>query len=263
MHIPDGFMSVKIAVFGWILALPSLAWALYATRDEDGQATTLGALLAACLFAAQTFHFPVPGGTSGHLVGAALVMILCGLPLGFLILTSVIVLQAVVFGDGGLMTMGWNLNNMGLATGFVGASLFFALQRWKAPLFASAFVSAWMGTMLGAVCTALELAFADITPLAVSLPTMLTVQALTGVGEGLVTAGVLVFLARTRPSLLNREQGLVWPGLLVSGLIFFATLAPPRVFGLEAGQYPALLVVSVLLCTTVLVALILRYLGRR
>lgn len=255
-------MPTPFALTGWAFAVPALLWALYASREEEERTTTLGALLAACLFAAQTFHFPVPGGTSGHLVGATLVMILCGLPMGLLVLTSVIVLQAIVFGDGGLFTLGWNLNNMGLASGFVGASLYFMLRKLGAGMFGAACLSAWVGTLVGALCTSLELACAGITPLSVSLPAMLTVQAITGLCEGLVTAGVLTFLTRTRPNMLPQRQDLIWPGALTLALVTATTLMPPTVWGLTAGQYPAFLVLAGLIVATAVVGLILK-LGRR
>lgn len=251
-----------MALTGWALTIPALAWALYASREGEEQESTLGALLAAFLFAAQTFQFPVPGGTSGHLVGATLVVILCGPALGLVILAAVVILQAVVFGDGGLLTLGWNLNNMGLAAGLVGGTLYGVMRKWRAPVFGAAFVSAWVATQMGALCTALELAWAGVTPLMVSLAAMLGVQAFVGIGEGLVTASAVSFLLRARPKLVSPDKGLLWPGAAILTIIGLCTLAPPSLYSLEPGLYPAALAYLALLALTALSALILHLWGR-
>ncbi len=237
MHIPDGFMSPGIALIGWLWAVPALVWALWSRADEKEGETTLAALLAAFLFAAQTFHFPVPGGTSGHLVGATLVVILCGARLGLTILAAVIILQAIVFGDGGLYTLGWNLTNMGLASGLVGGSLYHLFRKRGLSISGSAFVAAWVGTQMGALCTALELSLAGVTPLNVSLPAMMSVQAVMGLGEGLVTAAAVGFLNRVRPHLIAGREGPVWPGVAVAVLIGVWSAVPPSIFG-DASTKP-------------------------
>lgn len=239
MHIPDGFMSPGIALLGWLGAVPAVIWALWPRSDDREGENTLAALLAAFLFAAQTFHFPVPGGTSGHLVGATLVVILCGARLGLAILAAVIILQAIVFGDGGLYTLGWNLTNMGLASGLVGGSLYHLLRKRGLPIFGAAFVAAWVGTQMGALCTALELSLAGVTPLSVSLPAMMTVQAVMGVGEGLVTAGTVGFLHRVRPHIISQREGHVWPGVAIAATIGVWSAVPPSVYGDSSANYLA------------------------
>jgi cobalt/nickel transport system permease protein len=264
LHLPDGFMSMSLAALGWVLVLPALFWALSQSRDEDDHETTLAALLAACIFAAQTFHFPVPGGTSGHLVGGTLVVILCGPATGLLVLASVVVLQALVFGDGGLFTMGWNLANMGLVGGVVGGALYSILRRVQVRMFCAAFLSAWVATMLAALCTGMELAAAGITPLPLSLTAMLSVQSLVGIGEGLVTAGTVVFLSRTRPHLMEFEPAFtVVPGVVIALAVGVATLAPPEWLGLGTGQYPAAAVYFCLCVALSLVSVLLALWSRR
>ena len=264
LHLPDGFMSAPLALAGWVLALPALLWSFHQCREGDDRETTLAALLAAFLFAAQTFHFPVPGGTSGHLVGATLVVILCGPALGLLTLTSVVVLQALVFGDGGLFTMGWNLSNMGLVSGFVGGSLYNILRRRNAPAFGAALLAGWSATLLAALCTGLELALAGLTPLPLSLSAMLSVQLFMGFGEGLVTAATVSFLARTRPQLLHSEKSRsIVPGLIVLTAVGLATLAPPTVYGMESGQYPGVLAYIGVVGVTLVAGAVLMLWGKR
>ncbi|MCA9778238.1 MAG: energy-coupling factor ABC transporter permease [Candidatus Eremiobacteraeota bacterium] len=248
MHIPDGFMSPRIALLGWLLAVPAVGWALWPRSDEEEGETSLAALLAAFLFAAQTFHFPVPGGTSGHLVGATLVVILCGARMGLTILAAVIILQAIVFGDGGLYTLGWNLTNMGLASGLVGGALYQQMRRRGLPVFGSAFVAAWVGTQMGALCTAMELSLAGVTPLKVSLAAMMAVQAVMGLGEGLVTASAVSFLLRVRPNLVSQKDKLVWPGLAVVCAVGICSAVPPSFYGDDSiGSAAAFVFLAILL----------------
>jgi cobalt/nickel transport system permease protein len=257
MHIPDGFMSPAIALVGWLWAVPAVIWALWPRSDEQDGENTLAALLAAFLFAAQTFHFPVPGGTSGHLVGATLVVILCGARMGLTILAAVIILQAIVFGDGGLYTLGWNLTNMGLASGLVGGALYHLFRERGLPISGSAFVAAWVGTQMGALCTALELSLAGVTPLGVSLPAMMTVQAVMGLGEGLITAGTVSFLNRVRPHLISAKVGIVWPGVVVAVVIGLWSAVPPSIFGDSSTNYLAGVVFLAIAAIAGLAALIL------
>lgn len=224
LHIPDGFLPGPVGASGWLVALPALLWSLYHASRQEEDELPLAGLLAAFVFAAQSFQFPIPGGTTGHLVGATLVTILVGPGLAFLVLTCVILLQALLFGDGGLVVMGWNLTNMGVFSGFCGGSLFLVLTRGGAPRPAAALVAAWIATQAASLATCLELAAGKASPLVVSLPAMAATQGLVGVGEGLVTAGAIGFLARTRPGLLRRENS-VWPGVAGFGLLLLGCVA--------------------------------------
>ncbi|MGE0495028.1 MAG: energy-coupling factor ABC transporter permease [Vulcanimicrobiota bacterium] len=232
LHIPDGFLPGPVGAAGWLLALPALLWSLYQASRQEEDELPLAGLLAAFVFAAQSFQFPIPGGTTGHLIGATLVTILAGPGLAFLVLTCVILLQALLFGDGGLVVMGWNLTNMGVLSGFCGGSLFLWLTRGGAPRPAAGLVAAWIATQAASLATCLELAAGNASPLVVSLPAMAATQSLVGVGEGLVTAGAIGFLARTRPGLLRRQDS-AWPGgvgfgLLLAGCLAAALLLPSR-----------------------------------
>src|SRR5688572_2494478 len=125
LHIPDGFLSTPIAVIGWVLAIVMIAMALRQTRSQLGerQVPVLG-VMAAFIFAAQAINFPVAGGTSGHLLGGALAAIVLGPWAAVLVMTSVVGLQGLIFQDGGLIVMGWNIVNMGILTAFVGMFIF-------------------------------------------------------------------------------------------------------------------------------------------
>ncbi|MCL4862526.1 MAG: energy-coupling factor ABC transporter permease, partial [Caldilineaceae bacterium] len=121
LHIPDGFLSTPVALAGWLLAVLVVSYALRQTRDQlgDRQVPLLG-VMAAFIFAAQAINFPVAGGTSGHLLGGALAAIVLGPWAAVLVMTAVVGLQALLFQDGGLLVMGWNIINMGVLTAFTG-----------------------------------------------------------------------------------------------------------------------------------------------
>lgn len=128
LHIPDGFISPRLAALGWALAVPFMAVALYRSRTLEDRFVPVAGLLAAFVFAAQTLQFPIPGGTSGHLVGASLVTILLGASMGMVVLSAVLLLEAVVFGTGGLLALGWNSVNMVVVMGLIGAAIYHGLR---------------------------------------------------------------------------------------------------------------------------------------
>ncbi len=120
MHIADGIMAPPIWVLGYIIAVPVLAYAIRRTRDDLGEAQVpLLGVLAAGIFVAQMLNFPIGGGTTGHLIGAALAAILLGPYAMILIITVVLIIQALLFGDGGITALGLNILNMAIVGGGV------------------------------------------------------------------------------------------------------------------------------------------------
>src|SRR4030043_819668 len=125
MHIPDGFISTPVAAAGIAVAAGSVAYAGKATNKKMGEKQIpLMGILAAFIFAAQMLTFPVFGGTSGHLIGAALAAILLGPWAGILIMTCVLFVHSLIFQDGGLLALGANIFNMGIVPCFVGYYLY-------------------------------------------------------------------------------------------------------------------------------------------
>ncbi|MCK4693773.1 MAG: energy-coupling factor ABC transporter permease, partial [Anaerolineales bacterium] len=130
LHIPDGFLSPMVSTVGWVLALVMVGFAIRQTRDQLGERQIpLMGVLAAFIFAAQAINFPVAAGTSGHLLGGALAAIIMGPWAATLIMTAVIATQALMFQDGGLLVMGWNILNMGVFTAFVGYAVYALMRR--------------------------------------------------------------------------------------------------------------------------------------
>lgn len=211
MHIPDGFISTPVAVAGIVVAAGSVAYAVKTTNKKMGekQIPMMG-VLAAFIFAAQMLNFPVVGGTSGHLIGAALAAILVGPWAGVLIMTCVLAVQSLIFQDGGLLALGANIFNMGVVACFVGyyvyrgVSLLFSKR--KLGIMVGSGIAAWLTVLAASVACAFELAVSGIVPLGVALPAMAGIHALIGIGEGLITAAVLSLVLATRADLLELQK---------------------------------------------------------
>ncbi len=252
MHIPDGFLSVPVAIAIWLVSIVVIAVALKrVSRDLDERQVPLMGVLAACIFAGQMLNFAVAGGTSGHLLGAALAAILLGPWAAVLVLTTVVGVQALIFQDGGLLALGANIFNMAVIAVFVAHFAYRSAQRllgnhrWSVPV--SGFAAGWLSVFIAALATALELALSGTSPANIAVPTMAGIHALIGIGEGLITAGALAVITAARPDLLHQGQAqaalggrAVWVGGLIValGLAVASPLASAHPDGLEwvAGQ---------------------------
>lgn len=246
MHIPDGFLTTPVSLVGWLAMIVLVGMALRQVRAQfgDRQIPLMG-ILAAFVFAAQMINFPVAGGTSGHLIGGTLVAVLVGPWAAVLVMTTVVAVQALLFQDGGLLALGFNVFNMGLVAVFAGYAVYVWGRRAlgaqpQATLIAAA-LGAWVSVELAAIGTALELAISGTSPLDVALPAMAGVHALIGLGEALITVGALAFIRQARPDLLDapsavsiRHSTLIAAGLAIALAIAFASpLADTDPDGLE------------------------------
>ncbi len=236
MHIPDGFLSVLVSALLWAASLVIVGYALRRVGEDLGerQVPMMG-VLAAAIFAGQMLNFAVAGGTSGHLMGAALSTILAGPWAAILVMTSVVSIQALIFQDGGLLVLGANIFNMGIVGVAVSYTVFRTLYRmlgaWRWGLPAAGFAAAWSSIVSAALAVALQLALSGTAPANLALPAMAGVHALIGIGEGLITMGALAFLSGARRDLVQsgagqaRQGGVVWGlGLLLAALL--AVLSP-------------------------------------
>ncbi|MHB0858180.1 MAG: energy-coupling factor ABC transporter permease [Anaerolineae bacterium] len=207
MHIPDGFVSTGTALVTYAASAGALAYSVkHTNRDLEERQVPLMGVMAAFVFAAQMINFRVAGGTSGHLLGGALVAILLGPWAGSLVITAVLVVQALLFQDGGIMALGANVFNMAVVGVWSAHALYTALRRLfpgERGLWFSAFAAAWTSVVIASAVASLELAVSGISPLGVVLPAMVLVHMLIGLGEGLITTAVLGFLAVTRKDLLQ------------------------------------------------------------
>lgn len=209
MHIPDSFLPISQGAVYWMIALVFIALSLRWVRNEmSEEKVPLVAVLPAGVFALQAFNIPVTMGTSGHLVGGALVAIVLGSPFAAVfVLSLVLIVQGVLFGDGGITTMGANIVNMGVIGGFVGYYAYHGLLSITKNMFASAAGAAWLACIVPALAAALELYVAGTFPLEAGLAGMGLYHALIGIVEAGITAVVLGLIANTRPDILERAEG--------------------------------------------------------
>ncbi len=237
MHIPDGFLDGKTAVATGALAVTGLAVALRHARVHlPPRSVPLLGLAAAFVFSAQMINFPVGGGTSGHLIGGVLVGALLGPSAAVIVISAVLIVQCLMFADGGISALGANIFNMGLIGGVGGWAIYNGVSRTVKGLFgcvlAAAF-AAWCSTVLASVACAGELAASHTVGWSVVLPAMAGTHMFIGIGEGLITALVLAAIARTRPELLRPAAApelkpaygtlVVYGALLAFGLALFAS----------------------------------------
>ena len=248
MHIPDGFIDGKTALAAAAISVAGVGVALRQVKRElPPRKTPLLGLAAAFLFAAQMVNFPVAGGTSGHLVGGALVAALLGPSAAVVVVTTVLIVQCFLFADGGLTALGANIFNMAIVNSVAGYAIYRAVCRVlpgvSGRVTAIAFAG-WCATVLAAVCCAGELAFSGTVAWSAAFPAMAGTHILMGIGEGLISARVFLAIERTRPDMIAGTVGpdqpqrwgeLVRYGLLVSlGVaIFVAPFACPWPDGLE------------------------------
>lgn len=246
MHVPDGFLSNPVSIVGWMLLILILGYALRQTRKQLGERQIpLMGVMAAFVFAAQMLNFPVAGGTSGHLLGATLVAILLGPWAMVIVMTCVIGVQAVLFQDGGLLALGFNVINMGIISGLVGYSIYTwvtgAMRRTPLSQLIGAGIGAWLSVVLASAATALELGVSGTSAVNVALPAMLSVHVLIGIGEALITVAALAFIRQSRPDILDQSAAAehnnsrwIAVGFVIALILAFASpLADPNPDGLE------------------------------
>jgi cobalt/nickel transport system permease protein len=211
MHIPDGFLDTKTAIVTSVLSATGLGTALHnASRHVESRQVPLMGLTAAFIFVAQMINFPVAGGTSGHLLGATLAAILLGPGAAVIVMSCVLIIQALIFADGGLLALGANALNMALVATISGYGVYRLLHRWlhdQRGQLISASVAAWFSTVLASIFCAGELALSGTVAWNLAFPAMAGIHSLIGIGEAAITMLVLAAIANTRPELL-RDRGI-------------------------------------------------------
>ena len=209
MHAPDGFLEPWVAAVTAVVAVAVLAFALRSAEDELGdRRIPLAGVCAAFVFAAQMVNFPVASGTTGHLMGGALAAVLLGPRIGALVVAVVVVVQALVFADGGLTALGYNTINMAIVTAFGGWAAFRALRRLlprsAGGVSGAAALAAGISVVLSAMSFSLQWLFGATAPVAFDtvFGAMVGVHLLIGVGEAVITGLVVASVLATRPDLV-------------------------------------------------------------
>ncbi len=232
MHIPDGFLSVIVSIFFWLVSIIGVTIALRKVNKQLGEREVpLMGVLAAAIFAGQMLNFTVTGGTSGHLMGAALATIIVGPWAAILVMTSVVSVQALVFQDGGLLVLGANIFNMGILGVMVSSMAFQLIRQFikknQTSLFAGSFIAGWISIFIASLSVSFELALSGTSPIGLVLPTMAGVHALIGIGEGLITVGAVSLVYASRRDLLQSEKatGSANWGVVAGGFVLTVLLA--------------------------------------
>jgi cobalt/nickel transport system permease protein len=218
MHISNGVLNGPVSAVYAAFAILALAYCVHrGRRDLDDRLAPMAGLVAAFIFAVQMLNFPVLPGVSGHLLGGALAAMLVGPWVGALCVSVVLVVQALVFADGGVTAIGANITNMALV-GTAAAYLLIALllrvlPRTPTGLGITAFVSSVVGVVAASQSFVLQYALGGATKLesyglGAIAGTMAGSHLLIGIGEGLIAAATVVTVAKTRPDLVYALRSL-------------------------------------------------------
>jgi cobalt/nickel transport system permease protein len=216
VHVPDGFLDPATSLATGAVAVGVVAVALRrAERELDERTAPLAGLTAAFVFAAQMINFPVAGGTSGHLIGGVLTAVLVGPWTAILSMTVVLLVQAVLFADGGLTALGTNVTLMAVVAVILGYGVFrllaAVLPRTRGGVLAATAVAAFL-SIPAAALTFVGLfavgAVADV-PLGAVLAAMGGVHLLIGLGEAAITVAVLGAVLAVRPDLVHGAKHLL------------------------------------------------------
>lgn len=248
MHLSDALLSTPVALTGVVVAVGLLATAGKEIKEKHNSSIIpLMGVLGAFVFAAQMINFAIPGtGSSGHIIGGVLLAAFLGPWAAFVTLASVLIIQCLVFADGGLLALGCNLINMGAMTTLVAYPLVYkpivrkSTNTWV--ITTGAILACIVGLELGACLVTLETMLSDVSALPWNrfLSIMTLIHLPIGAIEGVATALVLVFVARTRPDLLNHEtakpsrksigRAALWFGIatvvIAGGIVWFASSNP-------------------------------------
>ncbi|GGU90178.1 hypothetical protein GCM10010260_25680 [Streptomyces filipinensis] len=215
MHVPDGFIDAPTSAVTAVVAAGALAVSLRGARRElDERTAPLAGLVAAFIFAVQMLNFPVAAGTSGHLLGGALAAILVGPFTGVLCVSVVLLMQGVLFADGGLTALGVNITDMAITTTVVSYAVFRALlavlPRKRRSVTVASFVAALVSVPAAAVVFTLLYAVGGTTDVSLGkvATAMIGVHVLIGVGEAVITALTVSAVIAVRPDLVHGARGL-------------------------------------------------------
>lgn len=244
MHIPDGFLEPKVWVtLAGVSGAAVAAASKKVSKNMDERMVPLMGVLAAFVFAAQMVNFPIGGGTSGHLMGAALIASIVGPAAGLVIMATILILQALLFQDGGITALGANIFNMGIVGALLGYGIFKGMNTLTGNVRISVFAASWFSVVAASGAAAAELSLSGVVPAAVSFPAMMGVHAVIGIGEGAITIAALelvskvnrgsVYALETAGKGISKKATWVWIAVSVSVAMLLAPFASSLPDGLE------------------------------
>ena len=209
MHVPDGFMNVPMSAATGLISFGTL-WA-YIRSAKDliaDKFIALTGMMSALIFVLQMINFPIAAGTSGHLLGGALAVIVLGPRLGLICLSVVVIIQSLLFADGGLSALGVNVLNMAIVTS---ATSWFIVKYWikfigknKTSIVSVSVLAGILSVVFSSIAFTIQYAIGGTIsiPVGTVLLAMVTTHFVIGFGEGIITALIITLLIRVRPDLI-------------------------------------------------------------
>ncbi|MCC4318412.1 energy-coupling factor ABC transporter permease [Streptomyces malaysiensis] len=214
MHVPDGFIDAPVSVATGVVAAGAVAVSLRGARRElDERTAPLAGLVAAFIFAVQMLNFPVAAGTSGHLLGGALAAILVGPYTGVLCVSVVLLMQGVLFADGGLTALGVNITDMAVVTTVVAYAIFRTIVKLaphrRRTVTVASFVAALISVPAAAIAFTAIYALGGTADVSIGkvFTAMVGVHVLIGIGEAAITALTVGAVVAVRPDLVYGARG--------------------------------------------------------
>jgi len=218
MHIPDGLLDPVTTVVLWIVTIAVMIFSfkkigkMFEEEDSEKLIPYIG-VLAATIFAFQFVNFPVPGGTSGHLVGGTLVGVILGPWAAVIVIFMILVIQSL-FGDGGITAIGANTFNMGIIGGIVGfyiVKLFVKilnktnLQK-ETKVAVSTAIGSYIAIVLAAFFAGVEIGIGGAIPINIIVPVMIFWHLIIGIGEAVISALIVYFIYKAKPEFIMTEE---------------------------------------------------------
>ncbi|MBD3255841.1 MAG: cobalamin biosynthesis protein CbiM [Candidatus Lokiarchaeota archaeon] len=218
MHIPDGLLDPVTTIVLWIVTIAVIVIGFFRMgkvfEEEDSEKLIpyIG-VLAATIFAFQFVNYPVPGGTSGHLVGGTLVGVILGPYAAVIVMFMILIVQSL-FGDGGITALGANTFNMGIIGGIVGfyivKVILFGLNKTKMDkgvrVSLATAIGSYIAIVLAAFIAGIEIAIGGVIPFAVVVPAMIFWHVLIGIGEAIISGLIVLFIYKVKPELITTEK---------------------------------------------------------
>jgi len=218
MHIPDGLLDPITTIVLWIVTIAIMILGyfrmgkMFEKEDSEKMIPYIG-VLAAIIFAFQFVNYPVPGGTSGHLVGGTLVAVILGPWASVIVLFLILVIQSL-FGDGGITTLGANAFNMGIIGGIVGFYLVMlfvrllnntSLKKELKVTIATA-IGSYIAIVLASFICGIEIGISGTIPIEIAIPAMVFWHILIGIGEAIISALIVFYIYKTKPDFITTES---------------------------------------------------------
>jgi cobalt/nickel transport system permease protein len=220
MHLMDGVLSPPIWISFWVVIVVVLILAYFRLKkvfqnEESDKIVPYIGVLAAVIFAFQFVNYPIPGGTSGHLVGGTLVAVILGPWASVIVLFLILVIQSF-FGDGGITALGTNAFNMGIIGGIVGFYIVLGLikifnrtsMKKEFKMTISTAIGSYIAILLAALACGIELGLSGAIPMELAITAMVFWHIFIGIGEAIISGLIIFYIYKAKPSLIITESTL-------------------------------------------------------